>query len=116
MPIGCQYFPFRLLSFILFILSFYAPSIFISHGHHQVHITDLGGEKITQRLARVETAAKEGDKGGEKESNDDPQFIKDLLAVHDKYLTMVSTMYVASIALCVRRVLFLHAFIPCLMF
>jgi len=28
--------------------------------------------------------------GGDKESNDDPQFIKDLLAVHDKYITMVS--------------------------
>lgn len=59
----------------------------------KVHITDLGGEKITQRLARVETAAKEGDKGGEKESNDDPQFIKDLLSVHDKYLTMVNAQF-----------------------
>ena len=76
--------PLACLLVILFLNSLNLPQ------HSQVHITDLGGEKITQRLARVETAAKEGDKGGEKESNDDPQFIKDLLAVHDKYLTMVS--------------------------
>lgn len=42
----------------------------------------------------MESKEKEGekDKGGDKgESNDDPQFIKDLLAVHDKYLAMVRT-------------------------
>jgi hypothetical protein len=33
----------------------------------------------------VEAAKDEKDK----ESNDDPQFIKDLLALHDKYLLMV---------------------------
>lgn len=37
-------------------------------------------------MARCENAKDEKDK----ESNDDPQFIKDLLAVHDKYLAVVS--------------------------
>jgi hypothetical protein len=45
-----------------------------------------GTEKIEQRQARYENAKDEKDK----ESNDDPQFIKDLLAVHDKYLGVVS--------------------------
>ena len=63
----------------------------------QIHITELGAEKIEQRLARVESAGKEGPGAGkegpgasDKESNDDPQFIKDLLAVHDKYIGVVS--------------------------
>jgi hypothetical protein len=49
-----------------------------------------GTEKIEQRQARYENAKDEKDK----ESNDDPQFIKDLLAVHDKYLGVVSGVFV----------------------
>jgi cullin 1 len=48
------------------------------------HITDMGTEKIEQRLSRCEGAAKD------KETNDDPEFIKDLLSVHDKFLGVVS--------------------------
>mmetsp|Transcript_11521 Transcript_11521/g.25588 ORF Transcript_11521/g.25588 Transcript_11521/m.25588 type:complete len:774 (-) Transcript_11521:370-2691(-) len=51
------------------------------------HITEMGNEKIEQRLARVESNEKE------KETNDDPQFIKDLLGVHDKYILMVSEQF-----------------------
>ena len=70
--------------------------------------SQLGNDKIEQRLARVEgggngaasssssssssaAADKEGGGGGkEKESADDPQFVKDLLALHDKFIGVVN--------------------------
>jgi len=56
------------------------------------HILDRGNEKINQRLSRVESKDETG-KEKEKETNDDPQFIKDLLSVHDKYLDMVNNQF-----------------------
>lgn len=53
----------------------------------RIYSSCVGAEKIDQRQARYENAKDEKDK----ESNDDPQFIKDLLAVHDKYLGVVSS-------------------------
>ena len=68
----------------------------------------MGNDKIEQRLARVDSggngaassssssssaaADKEGGGGGakEKESADDPQFVKDLLALHDKFIGVVN--------------------------
>mmetsp|Transcript_27867 Transcript_27867/g.46836 ORF Transcript_27867/g.46836 Transcript_27867/m.46836 type:complete len:789 (-) Transcript_27867:312-2678(-) len=55
------------------------------------HITDMGAEKIEQRLSRVENRDEK-----EKDTNDDPQFIRDLLAVHEKYLKMVSEQFQGS--------------------
>jgi cullin 1 len=40
------------------------------------HIADLGNDKIDQRVLRLES---------EKESNEDPQFVKDLLSIHDRF-------------------------------
>jgi len=57
----------------------------------KAHITEIGNDKIEQRQARIDAAA-------EKETSDDPQFIKDLLAVHDKFLSVVNT-YLESNAL-----------------
>lgn len=56
------------------------------------HILDIGNEKVEQRLTRLESENKEGNK----DSNDDPQFIKDLLAVHDKYLNMVNEQFASN--------------------
>lgn len=53
------------------------------------HITDMGTEKIEQRLSRCEGVSGAKDK----ESNDDPEFIKDLLNVHDKFLGLVSDQF-----------------------
>lgn len=50
------------------------------------HIVDLGSDKIEQRLNRVEGGDK--DKKEDKESSDDPQFVKDLLQLHDKHWLM----------------------------
>jgi hypothetical protein len=63
----------------------------------------LGGDKIEQRLARMEKEggeskekekgeSKEKDKAAdkEKESADDPQFVKDLLSLHDKFINVVN--------------------------
>ena len=55
------------------------------------HITAVGNEKVEQRLARVEAL---GDK--EKDSADDPQYVKDLLAVHSKYLQMVNDQFASN--------------------
>ncbi len=69
------------------------------------HIVDVGGEKIEQHKARVESAAndKEKEKSGDKDkeapaaavatSSDDSQFIRDLLTVHEKYLEMVNRQF-----------------------
>ena len=47
----------------------------------QSFITDKGLEIINQRQARLE--------GGEKDSNNDPNFVKALIALHEKYLGVV---------------------------
>lgn len=61
------------------------------------YITAMGNDKIDQRLARVESmGAKEGEKSSEKESPDDPQYIKDLLSVHDKYQQMANEQFDAN--------------------
>jgi cullin 1 len=85
------------------------------------HVIDCGEEKIDQRMSRLErgssavasdkasasasatskAAAKEGGEkegakeGGEKENvtNDDPQFIRDLLSVHEKYIKVVNEQF-----------------------
>jgi cullin 1 len=76
------------------------------------HVTYVGAEKIDARLARCEGAGagagagdaskekgegKEGKEGKEeKETNDDPQFIKDLLSVHEKYINMVTAQFASN--------------------
>lgn len=61
----------------------------------KAHLLDVGKEKIEQRVARLENTDKEkGPASGEaKEGNDDPQFIKDLMAVHDKYTKVVNEQF-----------------------
>lgn len=49
----------------------------------QTYISSLGHEVLNQRKARLD--------GGEKDKNDDPEFIKSLLALHDKYLGVIKT-------------------------
>lgn len=66
----------------------------------------LGTDKIEQRLARMEKESGEGkekseskdkekpdskEKEKDKESADDPQFVKDLLALHDKFINVVNS-------------------------
>jgi cullin 1 len=76
------------------------------------HVTYVGTEKIDARLARCEGGSagagagdaskekgegKEGKEGKEeKETNDDPQFIKDLLSVHEKYINMVTAQFASN--------------------
>lgn len=85
------------------------------------HIIDLGEEKIEQRFARIEKvssaatttatttaaaappakgkeAGKEEKESGEKENvaTDDPQFIRDILAVHEKYLRVVTDQFLGN--------------------
>lgn len=73
------------------------------------HVIDIGEEKIEQHRVRVESAAsapaekEKGESKGDKEkegpaaaaasSSDDPQFIRDLLSVHEKYLEMVKVQF-----------------------
>jgi len=52
------------------------------------HILAMGNEKIDERVVRIE--------GGDKETNQDPQFIKDLLGVHDKFLDVVNSQFEGS--------------------
>jgi len=52
------------------------------------HIVSLGMECVNARRARIDSL-----KEREKESSNDPQFIKDLLALHDKYLGMVDNQF-----------------------
>ena len=47
------------------------------------YICDMGKESINMRQARLTT--------GEKDKPDDPTFVKDLIAHHDKYLAVVKT-------------------------
>lgn len=68
------------------------------------HIIDCGEEKIEQRIARLEkssvaTASTQppSNTSNEKEvssnSSDDPQFIRDILGLHDKYFRMVQEQF-----------------------
>jgi cullin 1 len=55
------------------------------------HIATLGSDIIEQRMARMEGGDKEGEgKEKEKETADDPQFVRDLLDLHDKFITVVN--------------------------
>ena len=57
-----------------------------------VHILP-GNEKIEARRARIEAAAS-GDGGKQKDDDgNDSQFIKDLLAIHDKYMDIVNDIF-----------------------
>ena len=47
----------------------------------QSYIASMGHEVLNQRQARLD--------GGEKDKNDDPQFVKSLLALHEKYLGVI---------------------------
>lgn len=47
------------------------------------HIEHVGNEVIDQREARLESV--------EKEKNEDPEFVKELLALHDKYMGVVNS-------------------------
>jgi len=49
----------------------------------QEFISSMGHEILNQRQARLDS--------GEKDSNDDPQFVKALLALHEKYLGVITT-------------------------
>mmetsp|Transcript_17376 Transcript_17376/g.31660 ORF Transcript_17376/g.31660 Transcript_17376/m.31660 type:complete len:748 (+) Transcript_17376:238-2481(+) len=49
------------------------------------HIEHMGGEIINRREARVE--------GETKETNQDPDFVKELLALHDKYIKVVNEQF-----------------------
>ena len=61
----------------------------------RLHVVRMGHDKIELRVARLnafsESAGKPQDKDKESQAvaSDDPQFIKDFIAVHDKYLCMV---------------------------
>ena len=46
------------------------------------HIEHMGNEIINRREAKLE--------GGEKDTNQDPAFVKELLALHDKYRGVVN--------------------------
>lgn len=57
------------------------------------HIISLGNDKIDQRATRLDA---QSEKEREKESGQDPQLVKDLLALHDKYLEVVNTHFVCN--------------------
>ncbi|CAM9332663.1 unnamed protein product [Choristocarpus tenellus] len=48
----------------------------------------MGNEVIKRREGKIE--------GGEKDSNQDPNFVKELLALHDKYMGMVSEQFAGN--------------------
>lgn len=55
------------------------------------HILSLGNEKIEARKARLDAAASaDGPKASKDDDSNDSQFIKDLLAIHDKYMDIVN--------------------------
>jgi len=51
----------------------------------RAHIEQCGNDVINRREARLEA--------GEKDSNQDPAFVKELLALHDKYIAVVSDQF-----------------------
>jgi cullin 1 len=52
----------------------------------QQHIEKMGNEVINQREARIE-------KEGEKDSNQDPTFVRSLLDLHDKFMSVVNQQF-----------------------
>lgn len=62
------------------------------------HILNIGNEKIEAYVARCEseTGGKEGEKASSSSDKDDPQFIKDLLEVHAKFVKMVNEQFGAN--------------------
>lgn len=52
------------------------------------HITEMGNEIIKRREAKIE--------GGEKDTNQDPNFVKELLALHDKYMAVVNEQFAGN--------------------
>ena len=54
------------------------------------HVLESGMERINARSARLETLP---DKEREKESTNDPSFVKELIALHEKYLEMVRSQF-----------------------
>mmetsp|Transcript_10856 Transcript_10856/g.33497 ORF Transcript_10856/g.33497 Transcript_10856/m.33497 type:complete len:745 (-) Transcript_10856:58-2292(-) len=51
----------------------------------RAHIEQMGGDIIKKREKRLES--------GERDTNQDPAFVKELLALHDKYLAVVSEQF-----------------------
>mmetsp|Transcript_9046 Transcript_9046/g.15294 ORF Transcript_9046/g.15294 Transcript_9046/m.15294 type:complete len:756 (-) Transcript_9046:308-2575(-) len=56
----------------------------------RLHVLESGMERINARAARLETLP---DKERDKESTNDPAFIKDVIALHEKYLDMVRNQF-----------------------
>lgn len=56
----------------------------------RLHVLESGMERINARSARLETLP---DKEREKESTNDPNFVKDLIALHEKFLDMVRNQF-----------------------
>mmetsp|Transcript_2023 Transcript_2023/g.6133 ORF Transcript_2023/g.6133 Transcript_2023/m.6133 type:complete len:747 (+) Transcript_2023:133-2373(+) len=54
----------------------------------RAHIEAMGNDVINRREQRLET--------GEKESNQDPAFVKELLALHDKYIAVVGDQFAGN--------------------
>ncbi|CAN0517875.1 unnamed protein product, partial [Ectocarpus sp. 8 AP-2014] len=52
------------------------------------HITEMGNEIIKRREAKIE--------GGEKDTNQDPNFVKELLALHNKYMAVVNDQFAGN--------------------
>ena len=52
------------------------------------HIEHMGNEIINRREAKLE--------GGEKDTNQDPAFVKELLALHDKYMAVVNEQFAGN--------------------
>jgi len=50
------------------------------------HVTQLGEDVCNNRITRIESQK-------EKETNDDPQFIKDLISIHDTYLDIIIKLF-----------------------
>lgn len=55
----------------------------------RVHILELGDQLISQKQARV-------DSKDDKDFNDDPQFVKDLLHLHDKFIELVTAQFAGN--------------------
>lgn len=56
---------------------------------HCVHwLRQMGNEIIKRREAKIE--------GGEKDTNQDPNFVKELLALHDKYMAVVNEQFAGN--------------------
>lgn len=59
------------------------------------HIALMGNHCVSRREATLEEGAKAAESGGKekKETNDDPDFIKELLALHDKFTALVERQF-----------------------